>query len=77
VLGLEGCKRIVEQCRKSGITIPIIAIGGIKVEDVKPLLEIGVYGIAVSSAINKAPSIFDTVKRFNNKIKFELEKNKN
>ena len=74
VLGLAGYEQIIAQCRKSGITIPVIAIGGIKVEDVKPLMETGVYGIAVSSAINKAPSTFDAVKRFKNKIKFELEK---
>lgn len=77
VLGLLGYEQIVAQCRKSGITIPIIAIGGINVEDVKPIMEQGVYGIAVSSAINLAPSIFDTVKRFKNKIKFEVEKSKN
>ncbi|MGZ4118596.1 MAG: thiamine phosphate synthase [Bacteroidia bacterium] len=74
ILGLEGYTKIIEECRKNKITIPIIAIGGIKVEDVKPLMETGVYGVAVSSAINKAENITETAKRFINKIKFEIGK---
>ncbi len=74
ILGIEGYKSIIAQCRQNGITTPIIAIGGIKVEDVKQLIVTGIYGIAVSSAINLAPSTFDAVKRFKNKMKFELEK---
>lgn len=52
VIGLDGYKNILEKCRKNNINIPIIAIGGITVDDVKLLLNTGVYGIAVSSAIN-------------------------
>lgn len=74
ILGLEGYERIIAQCRKNGITIPVIAIGGIKIEDVKILMEKDVYGIAVSSAINHADNLTETVKRFKNKIKFEIEK---
>ncbi len=70
LLGIEGYKNIMEQCQKSGITIPIIAIGGIKVEDVTQLMKTGVYGIAAASAINLVPSAFDVVKRFKNKINF-------
>ena len=71
VLGINGYEQIVAQCRKSGITIPIIAIGGITVEDVKPLMENGAYGIAVSSAINKSNNISETVKQFQNNLKIE------
>src|ERR1035437_658940 len=71
VLGIAGYEQIVAQCRKSGITIPIIAIGGIKVEDVKPLMEIGIYGIAVSSTINKSNNISETVRQFQNNLKIE------
>lgn len=73
VLGLEGYEKIIVECKRSGITIPIIAIGGIKVEDVKALMEKNVHGIAVSSAINLAENTSDIVKRFKNKIKFGLE----
>lgn len=77
VLGSEGYERIIEQCRESGITTPCVAVGGIKTEDVKIILEQGIYGIAVSSAINKAESITDAVKMFKNKVKFEVEKLEN
>ena len=52
VLGIDGYRSIVHQT--SHITLPLIAIGGIQAEDVRPLLEAGVHGVAVSSAINLA-----------------------
>lgn len=74
VLGIEGYKNILEKCKKSNITIPIVGIGGITVKDVDQLLSSGLYGIAVSSAISKAENINDAILQFNNKLKYELEK---
>ncbi len=74
VLGLEGYKNITEQCKKNGISIPIIAIGGIKIEDIKSIAETGVYGIAVASAISLTPNMFETAKRFKSKVKIGFEK---
>ena len=54
VLGIEGYTTILQQCRDAGIHIPIIAIGGIVHSDVRRLMETGIHGIAVSSAIGKA-----------------------
>ena len=54
VLGLEGYKTIVSQCAESGINIPIVAIGGIVGTDIKDILNTGIHGIAVSSAISNA-----------------------
>lgn len=51
ILGLEGYKKLVQSCQETGIDIPLIAIGGIQVEDVREILETGMYGIAVASAI--------------------------
>lgn len=51
VLGLEGIRKIAGN---SGKKIPIIAIGGIKLEDIEPLMQAGIYGVAVSSGINLA-----------------------
>lgn len=51
VLGLEGYAEIMEQVKKSGFNIPIIAIGGIVPEDLPELLKTGLYGIAVSGAL--------------------------
>jgi thiamine-phosphate pyrophosphorylase len=74
LLGLEGYKKIIEQCKKKGISIPIIAIGGIKLEDIKPIAETGIYGIAVASAINSTPNMFEAAKRFKSKVKIGFEK---
>lgn len=60
ILGLEGIKIIAE---KFGDKIPIIAVGGIKLEDVESLMNIGVHGIAVSSAINFSSDKIEMTKR--------------
>jgi thiamine-phosphate pyrophosphorylase len=54
LLGLEGYTCLMHQCRESDISLPIIAIGGITLPDVGPLLGAGVQGIAVSSALSKS-----------------------
>lgn len=51
VLGLEGYTDIVEQCRRAGINIPIVAIGGITPDDIPAIMRTGVAGIAASSTI--------------------------
>ena len=54
ILGLEGYRNIALQCREAGIGMPVIAIGGIREGDVAAIRETGMYGVAVSSAINLA-----------------------
>jgi thiamine-phosphate pyrophosphorylase len=61
VLGLRGISEIVTKARTA---IPFIAIGGIQTEDVSPLLEAGVHGIAISSAINMAESRIEAAHTF-------------
>ncbi len=56
ILGLEGYDRIVGCCRSAGISVPIVAIGGIDDDDIGPVLSTGVSGIAISSSILRAPS---------------------
>lgn len=53
-LGLDGYREIVSQLKASGMTLPIVAIGGITIDDVDPLLQTGVNGIAMSGAIINA-----------------------
>ena len=57
ILGLEGYKIIQNQLTKLNASIPLIAIGGITLEDIDSLLEIGIHGIAVSSLLTKNPVI--------------------
>jgi thiamine-phosphate pyrophosphorylase len=68
IIGLEGYESIMRKCRENNMMIPVIAIGGIRAEDVGSLKEIGLYGIAVSSAINLAPAISDAVRDFKNEL---------
>lgn len=51
ILGLGGYKEIIDKCKEKNINIPIYAIGGIRLEDLYSIKEIGVYGIAISSII--------------------------
>lgn len=53
-LGIEGYKSIVDEVRKAGVELPIVAIGGITLDDVSPVMSTGVNGLAVSGAIINA-----------------------
>lgn len=64
VLGLEGYRNIVGQCKEAGYEIPLFAIGGICLEDVAPLMETGIAGIAVSGAIIHAADPVEQTRRF-------------
>ena len=64
ILGLDGYRKIIAQCKEAGIDIPIFAIGGITLEDVGPLMETGITGIAVSGAIINAPDPVEETRRF-------------
>lgn len=71
VLGLEGYRNIVLKMRENGIDLPIVAIGGITVNDIPAIMGTGVTGIALSGAILNAEdpksmteSILETLKPF-------------
>ena len=51
VLGIEGYRDIIENMRRAGIDIPIVAIGGITASDIDDILATGVKGIAVSGSV--------------------------
>ena len=63
VLGLEGYRHILRLCRQHPITIPIVAIGGIAINDIPDLMQTGISGIALSSTIlNADDPIIETKK---------------
>ena len=64
LLGFEGYRLLMQQ----PIEMPVIAVGGIKLNDVDHLLETGVYGIAVSAAINLSADPGGMVKEFYRKM---------
>lgn len=55
ILGLDVYKSIVLKMKELGIDLPIVAIGGITVEDIPAVMGTGVSGIALSGAILGAP----------------------
>lgn len=55
ILGLDEYKSIVLKMKELGIDLPIVAIGGITVEDIPAVMGTGVSGIALSGAILGAP----------------------
>ena len=64
LLGFSGYRGL----QKYEIEIPVIAVGGIQLIDVEPLLETGIFGIAVSAAINLSIDSASAVKAFYRKI---------
>ena len=52
---------------------PAIAIGGIQLEDVAPLLQVGFHGVAVIGAIAKAECPTTATRAFLNTISKALE----
>jgi thiamine-phosphate pyrophosphorylase len=51
VIGLQGYTTLIAQALKLGISIPVIAIGGIELKDIPLLLATGIHGVAVSGAL--------------------------
>lgn len=64
VLGLDGIRKICYEMEENNIEIPRVAVGGIQYDDILPLLEAGVNGVAVSGAIANAPDIVKETEKF-------------
>ncbi|MBL0735662.1 thiamine phosphate synthase [Flavobacterium sp. GN10] len=54
ILGLSGYYDILQKLKKNKIDIPVYAIGGITLRDVSPLMETGIFGIAISGIITES-----------------------
>ncbi|MCM1369114.1 MAG: thiamine phosphate synthase [Candidatus Amulumruptor caecigallinarius] len=68
VLGLEGIRSLCKEMDQLEINIAHVAVGGIGSDDVVPLMEAGVNGIAVSGAIASAANIEKATREFLNKL---------
>lgn len=62
ILGLDGYRKIMKEIREAGIKLPIVAIGGITLEDVDEIMATGVNGIAISGAIINAENPIEYTK---------------
>lgn len=75
LLGAEGYRKLLEAMEEQQLTTPLVAIGGITLEDLPLLRSVGVKGVAVSGAILHAPDPvaatrqwIDTIRYIYNKV---------
>ncbi|SDL45765.1 thiamine-phosphate pyrophosphorylase [Pedobacter sp. ok626] len=54
LLGVEGYQNAMTELKKLSIDLPVLAVGGVTLNDIDPLMNTGIFGIAVSAAINQA-----------------------
>jgi len=57
ILGIQGYRDVISVMKKKNIQTPIMAIGGIKVDDINNILDTGISGIAVSSVVANTDNI--------------------
>ncbi|MEH3113700.1 thiamine phosphate synthase [Pedobacter terrae] len=68
-LGLEGYQQVVKALKAQPISVPVLAVGGIKTYDVEALMQTGIYGIAVSGAVNFADDFIEAYQDFYTSVK--------
>jgi thiamine-phosphate pyrophosphorylase len=64
LLGVKGYADAMISLKNSTIELPVLAVGGITLEDVPALMATGIFGIAASSAINQSENMLDTYLEF-------------
>ncbi len=64
ILGFDGVAKILQQARDEGIETPIYIIGGVENQDVRELLGMGAFGVAVSGSIALASDPYFATKKF-------------
>lgn len=65
ILGLEGYKDILIKMREQNLRAPVYAIGGLELNDIKGLVNCGVYGVAVSGSITNSANKEKLVREIN------------
>ena len=57
LLGINGYSDAMKKLTAENIDLPILAVGGVTLQDIAQLLSTGIYGIAASSAINQEENL--------------------
>lgn len=71
ILGLDGYLTILKALENNSNVPPIYAIGGITKNDILPLVNLGIYGIALSGLIANAKEIESTVRSINDILNYD------
>ena len=69
LLGIEGYSTLKPQLESLNVSIPILAVGGIKIYDVETLMQAGIYGVAISEAIHSADDFIEAYQDFYDAVK--------
>lgn len=75
VLGLEGYADIIRRMQQAGIFLPLVAIGGITIEDIPAIMQTGVSGIALSGTVLRAENPAEEMKKINNILTIQTWEN--
>lgn len=71
MLGIEGYKDILARMKEHGITLPLVAIGGITCGDIPRLMAVGVSGIALSGSVLRAGQPVEEMRKVVNELKIK------
>ena len=64
ILGYQGVEDILGKMLSANINIPVYVVGGVENQDVRPLIKMGAYGVAVSGSIALASDIVFATQKF-------------
>ncbi len=64
ILGFDGVAKILQQARDEGIQTPVYIIGGVENQDVRDLMGMGAFGVAVSGSIALASDPYFATQKF-------------
>lgn len=69
LLGIDGYTKAIHALKAANTQLPVLAVGGIKIYDVEALMQTGIYGVAVSGAINTADDFIEAYEDFYDAVK--------
>jgi thiamine-phosphate pyrophosphorylase len=69
LLGVEGYAAGMQKLRDMQIDLPVMAVGGVTLDDVDALMATGVFGIAASAAINQSADMATAYRGFYDKLR--------
>ena len=68
IVGLEGYEKIIVRMSNAEIDIPVVAIGGITIDDISAIMKTGVDGIALSGTVLRAENPVEEMKKIMTRI---------
>ena len=63
IIGLEGYRTMMRTMKEENLQVPVVAIGGITLNDMKEVMQTGVSGIAISGAVLAAENPQEEMKK--------------